>query len=124
MISCVLITYYIQAVIILLFSFKASVWPVYILPEEVGSRINALGLHIVALRNISENHPGRLDIISPTDPTTPIVSWNRDRLRRTGGGIGSMVFVEIGRRCTGGPGLIWMYVGPKDMEVLKEILHT
>lgn len=102
--------------------FLDSVWAVYILPEEVGSRVHVLGTHILALKSrISENQPGQLDIISPADPT-PIVTWDRDKMRRTGC-LGNMVFVEIGRRCRGGPGLIWMYAGPKETAALRETLH-
>ena len=99
-------------------------WPVYILPEEVGSRVHVLGHHIISLRSRkSENQPGQLDIISPADPTSPIITWDRDKMRRTGC-LGNMVFIEIGRRCRGGPGLLWMYAGPKDTAALRETLRT
>ena len=99
-----------------------SVWPVYILSEEVGSRVNALGINIIALRSLkSDTQPGQLDIISPTDHK-PIVTWDRDKIRRTGY-LGNIVFIEIGRRCKAGPGLVWMYVGPADSAALRETLH-
>ena len=42
-----------------------SVWAVYILPEEVGSRIHVLGLHILTLKScVFETQPGQLSIIS------------------------------------------------------------
>ncbi len=44
-------------------------------------------------------------------------------MRRTGC-LGNMVFIEIGRRCTGGPGLVWMYAGPRETAALRETLHT
>lgn len=103
-----------------------SVWAVYILPEEVGTRIHALGVHIIALRSKSTKgsnpHPGQLDIISPTDPTSPVVTWERDKMRRTGC-LGNMVFIEIGRRCRGGAGLVWMYASSVDSAGLRETLH-
>ena len=104
--------------------YKAdSVWPVYILSEEVGTQVNAIGVNIVALRSHkSDTQPGQLDIISPTDPT-PIVTWDRDKMRRTGC-FGNMVFIEIGRRCKGGPGLVWMFAGPADSAALRVTLHS
>lgn len=99
-----------------------SVWAVYILSEEVGTRVHALGVNIIALRSRkSDTQPGQLDIISPTNPT-PIVTWDRDKMRRTGC-LGNMVFIEIGRRCKGGPGLVWMFTGPADSAALRETLH-
>ena len=99
-----------------------SVWPVYILPEEVGARVHAIGVNVIALRSRrSDSQPGQLDIISPTDPA-PIVTWDRDKMRRTGC-LGNMVFIEIGRRCRGGPGLVWMFAGPTDVAALRETLH-
>ena len=100
-----------------------SVWGVYILPEEVGLRLMLLGFHIVALRSIQKGvHPGQLDIINPMDPSTPIVTWDRDKIRRTGC-LGNMVFIEIGRRCRGGAGLMWMYSGQKEAAAFRETLY-
>ena len=94
----------------------------YVLAEEVGSRIHALGVNIVALRSrVSEKQPGRLDIISPVDSHS-IVSWDRDKMRRTGC-LGNLVFIEIGRRCIGGPGLVWLYAGPREACALRQTLH-
>ena len=99
-----------------------SVWPVYIPSEDVGNRVHTLGVNLIALRSRkSDTQPGQLDIISPTDPT-PIVTWDRDKMRRTGC-LGNMVFIEIGRRCKGGPGLVWMFAGPADLAALRETLH-
>lgn len=103
------------------FLISDSVWAVYILPEEVGSRVHLLGINILSLKSGTEGHPGQLEIISPVDPT-PIVTWDRDKMRRTGC-LGNMVFIEIGRRCRGGPGLIWMYAGPEETAALRETLH-
>ena len=50
------------------------VWPVYILPEEVDMRVNAIGVNVIALHSRrSDSHPGQLDIISPTDPAPGLV---------------------------------------------------
>lgn len=98
-----------------------SVWLVYVLAEEVGSRVQALGVHYVTLRSsLVKGSPALLSIISPLD-SEPIVTWEANKMRRTGS-LGNMVFVEIGRRCEGGPGLIWMYACPEDMTNFRETL--
>lgn len=101
-----------------------SVWPVYILPEEVGQKCGIIGQHVLALRSGKPNiSMGQLDLISPTDYRTPVVTWDRDKMRRTGK-TGLLVFIEIGRRCEGGPGLVWMYSGyQNDAQALRETLH-
>jgi len=99
------------------------VWPVYILPEEVGSKLGILGLHVLSLRSGVPNiSMGQLDIISLSDPRNPVVTWDRDKMRRIGK-TGNLVFIEIGRRCQGGPGLIWMYTGYQDdAKALKDTI--
>ena len=57
-----------------------------------------------------DTQTGQLDIISPIDPT-PIVTWDRNKMRQTGC-FGNMIFIEIGRRYRGGPDLVWMFAGP------------
>ena len=75
-----------------------SAWAVYIMPEEVGSRCNMLGVHILLLRGgILNQSVGQLQIVSPSDSGKPIVAWDRDKMRRTGK-TGNLVFIEIGRR--------------------------
>lgn len=103
-------------------SLLDSVWPVYILPEEVGSRLSIIGTNVVALRSGGNGIIGHLDIYNPGDPSTPLISWDRDKMRRTGK-TGHLVFIEIGRRCQGGPGLVWMYTGFNDAQALRETLH-
>ena len=100
-----------------------SAWAVYIMPEEVGSRCNMLGVHILLLRGgILNQSVGQLQIVSPSDSGKPIVAWDRDKMRRTGK-TGNLVFIEIGRRCQGGPGLVWMYAGLEEAHPLRETLH-
>ena len=100
-----------------------SVWPVYILPEEVGSKCSIIGANIIALKSgVPGGSIGKLDIFSPVHTTKPLVSWDRDKMRRTGK-TGQLVFIEIGRRCEGGPGLVWMYTGFKKAQALRETLH-
>ena len=101
-----------------------SVWPVYILPEDVGGKTGITGQHILALHSGVPNvSVGELHIISPADHNRAVLKWDRDKLRRAGK-TGSLVFIEIGRRCEGGPGLVWMCVGLQDDAVaLRTTLH-
>ena len=99
-----------------------SAWAVYIMPEEVGSRCHMIGIHILLLKSGDERSVGRLEIVSPTDTGKLVVAWDRDKMRRTGK-TGNLVFVEIGRRCYGGPGLVWMYAGFEEAHPLRETLH-
>ena len=93
------------------------------MPEEVGSRCNMLGVHILLLKGgIPNQSVGQLQIVSPSDAGKPIVAWDRDKIRRTGN-MGNLVFIEIGRRCKGGPGLVWMYAGFEEVHPLRETLH-
>ena len=43
-------------------------------------------------------------------------------MRRTGN-LGNLMFIEIGRRCEGGPGLIWMCSTPADTNGFRETLQ-
>ena len=100
-----------------------SVWGVYIFPEEVGVRTHILGLNfLVLLSEMSEGQKGRIDIVSPVEMQPRLVSWNREFIRRVGH-LGNLSFIEIGRRCTGGPGLVWLYAGPEKAEALRLTLH-
>ena len=82
-----------------------------------------IGVHILLLRGGVPNHSvGKLLIVSPVDASKPIVAWDRDKMRRTGK-TGNLVFIEIGRRCQGGPGLVWMYAGFEEAHPLRETLH-
>ena len=82
-----------------------------------------LGVHILLLRGgIPNQSVGQLQIVSPSDAGKPIVAWDRDKMRRTGK-TGNLVFIEIGRRCQGGPGLVWMYAGFEEAHPLRETLH-
>lgn len=61
--------------------------------------------------------------IYPWNVTVPIITWDRDKLRRSGS-IGDMVFMEAGRRCRFGPGLLWMFAESSVSVSLREGLHT
>ena len=100
-----------------------SAWAVYILPEEVGSRCNMIGMHILLLKGgVPHRSVGKLEIVHLVEPKKPIVTWDRDKMRRTGK-TGNLVFIEIGRRCQGGEGLVWMYCGFEEATSLWETIY-
>jgi len=81
------------------------VWVVNILSEGIALDNNTTltGLHIITIRssdatfNVHDLHTGK-----------QLLSWSKTAIRRSGC-IGTLVFIEAGRRCSGGPGLLWMY---------------
>ena len=64
----------------------------------------------------------RLKIYPWNAGTVPLITWDRDKLRRSGS-IGDMVFMEAGRRCTFGPGMLWMLDKTRVSISLREGLH-
>ena len=44
---------------------------------------------------------------APPSSEKHLLSWDRDKLRKSVS-IGSLTFMEAGRRCLGGAGLLWM----------------
>ncbi len=67
---------------------------------------------------------GRLEIYSLADNHNPILSLKHDRIRCTGK-MGKWLYVEVGTRCRGGPGLIWMFFGSKEKAVrMKEVFYV
>ena len=94
-------------------SLAAHVFVVYLINEGVASVLNLSGLHIIAVSkttfSIYAYHTEKL-----------LVTWDQDKIRRPGK-IESLVFIEPGRKCQGGPGLLWMYCScPRK---LRECLH-
>ena len=86
-------------------------------------KCSIIGTNVIALKSgVQGVSIGHLDIYQAADPSTPLISWDRDKMRRTGK-TGNLVFIEIGRRCFGGPGLVWMYTGFNDAQALRETLH-
>ena len=88
----------------------------YIINEDVGKKLGYEGLHVIAIRrnstmNIHNFYSGK-----------HLLSWDRDKLRRSHY-IGSLVCVEAGRRCFGGPGLLWMYSSVSVAPKFREYLH-
>ncbi|XP_065887054.1 uncharacterized protein [Dysidea avara] len=77
-------------------------WVVYIINEGVGHTLGSKGFHIITIGKDST-----LNILD-YDTEAVQVTWDQDKIRRSGC-VESLVFVEAGRRCHGGPGMLWMY---------------
>ena len=75
---------------------------VYILHEGIGGAINITGLHILAVA-----YNDRKLKLYKFQTGKCLLTWDGDKIR-TCGYIKSLVFVEAGRRCLGGDGLLWM----------------
>ena len=91
-------------VLLLIFTtLIGGIWVVYFINEGIGPTLHLDGLHFVT--------------IQPTNRTFNIynfyneehlLAWNHCDIRRVGR-VGTLVFLEVGRRCQGGPGVLWMY---------------
>ena len=79
-----------------------SVWRVYIINEGVGKALKCRGF-----QNITINRNSTISIVNCSSHV-PIATWDRDKIRRSGC-LDSLVFLEAGRRCQGGAGMLWMY---------------
>ena len=100
-----------------------SAWPVFIFPEEVGTRCNISGVNVLTFQSgVPGRSVGKLSIFNPADSSHPLVSWELHNMRRRGS-TGDLFFIEIGRHCEGGPGLVLMYAGLKDAQTLREMLR-
>ena len=100
------------------FSPTVYVWVVHILSEGVALDNTALtGLHIITIRssdatfNIHDLYTGK-----------QLLSWNKVAIRRSGC-IETLVFLEAGRKCSGGPELLWMYHPASQVPKLRQCLH-
>ena len=89
---------------------------VYIINEDIGNMLGYEGLHIIGIRRNSTL------CIHNFHTKSLLLSWDRDKLRRSGG-IGCLGFMEVGRRCYGGPGLLWMYCPVSVAGKFRECLH-
>lgn len=103
-----------------------SAWPVYISPEEMGSKYRATGLMVMTLKGRVSNSKlamGKMELYGSMDHKNPVLSCKHDSIRCTGK-MGKFVYVELGSRCKGGPGLMWMYFGSKERaNAMKEIFY-
>ena len=75
----------------------------YCVNEGIGPRLNLDGLHFVTIQpsnstiNIYGFHNGK-----------HLLAWEHCNISRTGR-VGPLVFLEVDRRCQGGPGVLWMW---------------
>ena len=82
-------------------------------------------MNLLTLQSAVPNRTvGKLNITNPADPSNPLVSWERGKIREIGMN-GNLVYVEIGRRCQGGPGRVLMFAGLEDSltQCIKETLR-
>ena len=90
---------------------------VYLINEGVGPKLNLTGLHFVTTQatsltfNIYSFYTGK-----------HLMVWEHCNIRRSGC-VGSLVFLEVGRRCQGGPGILWMYCPNHLATQFRESLH-
>lgn len=103
-----------------------SSWPVYVAPEEVGGRCRLAGMQVLTLKGIEKGHTqqqGEMKIYSLSDDRHPLLSLKHSTIRCTGK-MGRWLYIEMGSRCKGGPGLLWMHFGSKEKAVLmKEVFY-
>ena len=93
-------------------------WGLCVLQAGIGAKAGLKGALCVAV--ITDHDQVK---IFPWKVTSVIIVWDRNKLRRSGS-IGDLVFLEAGRRCTHGPGLLWMYTKSDVALSLREGLHT
>ena len=100
-----------------MFFYSVGVWVVYFINEGVGPLLNFTGLHIVTIRttnltfNIHNFYNGK-----------HLLAWEHCKIRRSGC-VGPLVFLEIGSRCQGGPGVLWMYYPAHLAQEFRESLN-
>jgi len=94
------------------------IWVVYILRKGIAeSNITLAGLRIITIRssaatfNVHDFHTGK-----------HLLSWDRASIRRSGC-MKSLMFLEAGRRCAGGPGLLWMQHPIPEAMTLRQCLQ-
>jgi len=99
-------------------SYIALIWVVYVLKEGITKHNSTLaGLQVITIRssdatfNLYDFHTGK-----------HLLSWDREAIRRSGC-MKSLVFLEAGRRCSGGPGLLWMQHPIPEAMTLRQCLQ-
>lgn len=100
-------------------------WPVYISTEDVGGKCGLTGMRALTLQGKVEGsaEQGRLELYSLADEHSPVLSLLHSTIRCTGK-MGKWLYIEVGTRCRGGPGLLWMYFGSKEKAVwMKEVFY-
>lgn len=81
----------------------AGIWTVYFISEGVAQTLNFTGLHVVTISatnltfNIYDFYNGK-----------HLLAWEHCSIRKSGC-VGPLVFLEVGKSCHGGPGVLWMF---------------
>ena len=97
----------------------------YIPDDDVGGRCGVGGMRVLTLEGKvpGRNEEGILQLYSMADTTTAVFSLKHNTIRCTGK-MGRWIYVEVGTRGRGGPGLLWMYFGSKERAVwMKDVLY-
>ena len=94
-----------------------GIWVVYLINEGVGPKLNFIGIHVVTVNttNLTFN-------IYNYYNEKHLLAWEHCNIRRSGC-IGPLVFLEIGRKCLAGPGVLWMYYPAHLAAQFRESLH-
>ena len=93
-------------------------WGIYVLEEGIGSKAGISQACCAFVITATE----QIKLFPHNVTSHVIIVWDRDKLRRSGS-IGGLVFLEAGRRCTFGAGLLWMYAFPEVIHSLQDNLH-
>jgi hypothetical protein len=99
--------------------------PVYISADDVGGRCGIAGTMALTLHGKPQgsNEQGRMQIYSFVDEHTPAFFLKHSVIRCTGK-MGKWLYIEVGTRSRGGPGLLWMYFGSKEKAIMmKDIFY-
>ena len=92
-------------------------WGMCVLKDGIGATAGMRDAFCVAVITDTDQI-----IVFPWNVTTPLIIWKREHIRRSGS-IGNLVFLEAGRRCSFGPGLLWMYSVTSVVPSLRDGLH-
>ena len=98
-------------------SFTVMAWGMCVLKDGIGATAGMRDAFCVAVITDTDQI-----IVFPWNVTTPLIIWKREHIRRSGS-IGNLVFLEAGRRCSFGPGLLWMYSVTSVVPSLRDGLH-
>ena len=93
-------------------------WGMCVLEDGIGGSAGMRNAYCVAVVTNTDKL-----LVFPWNVTTPLIIWEREHIRRSGS-IGNLVFLEAGRRCGFGPGLLWMYSITSVVLSLRDGLHT
>ena len=97
-------------------SFTVMAWGMCVLKNGIGAVAGMRDAFCVAVITDTDQI-----IVFPWNVTTPLIIWKREHIRKSGS-IGNLVFLETGRRCRFGPGLLWMY-SVTSVSSLRDGLH-